>query len=206
MGLSDSQVNAGVAIAFVDHECPDQADYCKHQQISTNQKYVGGEREGRHVFQDQPGGWKKRGANSNAMLGHQATCRVLMEKMEAGPEWRPSKTQEAAGPAGRPKTITPAQENAIAQSAMALKAKGLEPTVPGVVAQCPTASLNPCTGAPFSSKAILHVFRTRCYDTSTDAPWDHMCAKSNTALTPGMISFRVAWASRILNMIHHAGW
>ena len=60
-----------------------------------------------------------------------------------------------------PLIITKAQENAIAQSAMSMKRKGLEPSVSAVIAQRPQATLNPETEEPFTSKVILEVFHHR---------------------------------------------
>ena len=45
-----------------------------------------------------------------------------------------------------------------------MKARGLEPSVPAVVAACPEGTRNPETGEAFTAKVILQVFRTRCFD------------------------------------------
>ena len=134
------------------------------------------------------------------------TIRVLREKFADDDEWYPGKVDEAAGKPGRPKSITPQQEQALAKCAMAMKEHGKEPNVPDVISNCPVASVNKDTGEVFTHKVILNVFKTRCYDGNPDVPWGQMCAKQKSALTPAMISSRLEWGQRILEMKHHAGW
>ena len=47
---------------------------------------------------------------------------------DTDPDWYPGKVLQHQKQPGRPKVITPHQEQAIARCAMSLKAKGLEPT------------------------------------------------------------------------------
>ena len=74
---------------------------------------------------------------------------------------------------GRPKVITGQQEHAIATSAMAMKERGLVPSVSAILASCPQATLNPETDEPFSAKVILRVFKTKCYDQDPEHPWNY---------------------------------
>lgn len=134
------------------------------------------------------------------------SIRVLRAKFEADVEWHPGKQDEEAGVPGRPKTITPQQQQALAKCAMTLKAKGIEPSAPQVIAHCPAASVNKDTGGVFTHKVILDVFKTRCFDSSPDAPWQQLCAKHKTALTPEMVANRLAWGETMLALKHHSGW
>jgi hypothetical protein len=92
------------------------------------------------------------------------TIRLWREKFEADPQWFPGKQTVDAEKPGRKKVITKQQEATIAKSAMAQKAKGVEPTAMLMKAMCPAATLNPETGEQFTDKVILEVFKTRCYD------------------------------------------
>ena len=56
------------------------------------------------------------------------------------------------------------KRQAIARSAMALKARGVNPSAADVIELCPQASFNPDTEEPFTNKYILQVFKTLCYD------------------------------------------
>lgn len=132
--------------------------------------------------------------------------RILREKISSDPEWYPGKQAEDAGTPGRPKTVTKAQQTALAKAAMALKSKGSEPTVAAVRAQCPVASTNKDTGEPFTDKVILDVFRTRCYDSSPDCPWEHVHAKQKTALTEALQELRAKWGQAELDKRHRADW
>ena len=134
------------------------------------------------------------------------SIRVLREKIQSDPHWHPGKQSEDAGEPGRPKTITKQQQNALAKAAMSIKEKGQEPTVAAVIAQCPVASLNKETGQTFTDKVILEVFRTRCYDSSPDSPWNHVHAKQKTALTPELMELRCTWGNAQLAQRHHCGW
>ena len=87
------------------------------------------------------------------------------------PEWCPGKENENAKKRGPKPMLTQHKKLCIAASAMALKDEGKEPNVPDIVARTPVASLNPRTGAPFTDKYILQVFRTLCYDKDPANPW-----------------------------------
>ena len=75
--------------------------------------------------------------------------RLLRNKFEEDADWYPGKASMDSQQPGRPKVMTPAQENAIAPSAMAMKVRGMEPSVGMVIAHCPKATLNPGTNGPF---------------------------------------------------------
>ena len=132
--------------------------------------------------------------------------RIYREKFDADPHWYPGKADEEAEAPGRKKLITGQQENAIAQCAMALKDKGLVPTVSAILTQCPKATTNPETGEPFTPKVILNVFKTRCFDNDPEHPWTYESPKLKTALMPELKQARLKWAEDMLEKNHHAGW
>lgn len=132
--------------------------------------------------------------------------RTYREKFDSDAKWYPGKAADDAESGGRPKVITKTQENAIAQSAMSMKEKGLVPSVAAVLAACPRATLNPETDEPFTAKVILGVFRTRCYDTDPQHPWDFVHPKNKTCLHPDIKTARWEWAVKMLEYRHHAGW
>ena len=89
---------------------------------------------------------------------------------------------------------------------MAMKEKGLVPSVSAIVAQCPKATLNPETEEPFTAKVILEVFRSKCYDQDPEHPWSYQNPKHKTALTPELEALRAKWGFDMLDFNHHAGW
>ena len=82
---------------------------------------------------------------------HEAV-RQLLEKMATDEDWFPGKLYGSLG--GRPAEIPETSKAALARSAMALKKRGVEPTYSLVIAQRPTASINPRTGEPVSICAV----------------------------------------------------
>jgi hypothetical protein len=128
------------------------------------------------------------------------TIRIWRENFEADPQWFPGKQP------GRKKVITRHKEASIAKSAMAQKAKGVEPTATLMKATCPAATLNPETGEHFTDKVILQVFKTRCYDKDPESPWQCLPSKCKTALTPELKAHRATWGETMLGMNHHRGW
>ena len=115
----------------------------------------------------------------------------------SGPSWR----------GGRPKVMTQQQEAAIAKSAMSLKARGIEPTARNIAAQCPKATLNPETGAPFTPKVIHAVLGSKCYDNDPEYPWQQLPPKNKSALSEAAETFRAAWAGKLLDEAYHrADW
>ena len=89
---------------------------------------------------------------------------------------------------------------------MALKESGAEPTYALVVAQCPTATLNPTTGKVVEKKRIYDVMRERCYDEDPGEPWTHRARLSKTLVTHTDAEKRCAWAQYIQALRHSASW
>ena len=134
------------------------------------------------------------------------SIRKLRDKFASDPQWYPGKEQGGASAAGRPKVISGSQQHAIAKCAMHLKAKGLEPSVSSVMARCPKATVNPTTDQPYTSKVITAVFKTKCYDTTPDMPWQHLQPLQKTALSPELKEARLVWAGVMLDKQHTAKW
>ena len=132
--------------------------------------------------------------------------RLLRTRFDGDGGWYPGKVSEDAKPPGRPKVISAVQAHAVAHSAMAMKARGTEPTVEAVVAHCPRATLNPETAEPFTSKVILEVFRTRCYDDNPEQPWQHVTPNQKTALSPELQLVRHKWGEAMLSKGHQSRW
>lgn len=107
---------------------------------------------------------------------------------------------------GRPKVITGQQEHAIATSAMAMKERGLVPSVSAILASCPQATLNPETDEPFSAKVILRVFKTKCYDQGPEHPWNYDHPKQKSTLSPEAMGARLKWSDDMLEINHQADW
>ena len=132
--------------------------------------------------------------------------RQLRDKFASDPQWYPGKKQDCSNLGGRPKVITGSQAHAIAKCAMSLKANGVEPTVSAVLSRCPTATLNHTTNQPFDSKVITNVFRTRCYDSDPNHPWQHLPPVHKTALSPELKDARLVWANEMLGKGHTSQW
>ena len=102
--------------------------------------------------------------------------------------------------------ITGQQEHAIATSAMAMKERGLVPSVSAILASCPQATLNPETDEPFSAKVILRVFKTKCYDQDPEHPWNYDHPKQKSTLSPEAMGARLKWSDDMLEINHQADW
>jgi hypothetical protein len=171
----------------------------KRQGTGRGKKHMSRRKEGRKE------GRKGVGKTKGRRVGKK-NHRIYREKFEADAEWYPGKPDEDAKAPGRKKVITKAQENAIASSAMAMKERGLVPSVSAIIAQCPKATLNPETEEPFTAKVILEVFRSSCYDKDPEHPWSYQNPKHKTALTPELEALRAKWGFVMLDFNHHAGW
>jgi hypothetical protein len=125
---------------------------------------------------------------------------------ENDPAWYPGKICAGAKKRGPAPKFTPQKRRAVAQSAMALKARGVEPSAPAVVEMCPQATLNPDTQEPFTSKYILQVFKTLCYDKDPANPWRHQFPLSKTALPPLVVAARCEWGRQMQRLNLSPGW
>ena len=119
----------------------------------------------------------------------------FFDKVDNDKEWYPGKsTQTQFGP--KP-AMSIQKQLAVAQSAMAMKSRGQEPTYTRVASTCPRAVLNPTTDKPLDKKRVYDVFREHCYDEAPDKPWKHQRRYSKTALTPDMCELRLNFGKAV---------
>ena len=138
--------------------------------------------------------------------GHpqQPAISKFFAKVDKDPDWFPGKSvQEQFGPAP---ALSRQAKNAIAQAAMAMKRRKIEPTFPRIVAACPAAIINHATGKPVDKKRVYDVFRELCYDEESEHPWSHRARFSKVALTDTQIEKRLACAVALQDMGHTAKW
>lgn len=140
--------------------------------------------------------------------GHpgQRAVQAWQEVFRGDPEWYPGKTCDTGASPGPKVQFTPQKKRAVAAAAMAIKRSGREPGVAEVRERCPAASLNPSTGAPFTDKYILQVFREHCADDGAHETWGHLVPYSKTALSPEMQARRLAWAKEQLKDAQPGHW
>ena len=120
--------------------------------------------------------------------------------------WHPGKVKPDAQKRGPKNKFSKAKKQIVANSAMALKRVGVEPTVANVVARCPRAATNPATGEAFTSPTITKVFKTMCYDVKPSAPWACQSPLQKTALPQPLIDQRFAWAKAIQELGRSPTW
>ena len=89
---------------------------------------------------------------------------------------------------------------------MALKKRGIEPTVPSILAQTPKAATNPRTKRPFTAPTIAKVLKRQCFDESPDDPWKCISPYCKSALSPELIEARLTWAKTLQSRGYSARW
>ena len=122
------------------------------------------------------------------------------------PDWYPGKGEEEGEKRGPKVVFTEQKKTAISKAAMALKKTGVEPTVAGVIARCPSAAINPNTGKAFDEKLIAGVFKTKCYDLDPSNPWARLQPLCKTALPEWLMKNRLIWGKEILALEQSASW
>lgn len=139
--------------------------------------------------------------------GHpnQGAISKLMAAMD-DPDWYPGKEADDACKPGPKPLFTAQMQQAVANSAMALKRRGEEPSATEVKARCPEASTNPDTGDPFTDKYIHRVFSSRCFDDGAEEPWTQKGPYAKTALSPPMMTLRLAWGRAQERLGHDGAW
>ena len=130
--------------------------------------------------------------------------RRLLERIEEDPGWYPGKRPEAAY--GRAPVLAGAKRKQVADSAMTLKRRGVEPTYASVTAQCPKAALNPATGQPVNKHALYKVLKEDCHDEGADEPWVCEATLSKSALRPAEREARKKWAKALLDGGRTGAW
>ena len=123
----------------------------------------------------------------------------LFNKIDADAAWFPGK--RASG-AGRKPALSASAKQAIAKSAMSMKARSEEPTFAKVVGACKLAVLNPSTSKPVDKKVIYDIFRDHCRDQDSDEPWRHQPRMSKIALAPEQIAKRYKFTAAVLEKGH----
>ena len=127
-------------------------------------------------------------------------------KLDEDPQWYPGKSiQKSFGPAS---AITPTNQAIVARSAMAMAARGEEPTYRELVANNKRALENPATGEPVSKHRVYTILEERCYD-DPDHPedtWTHSTRSSKKALTSLDIQHRFQWGCYMQGLNWAPGW
>ena len=93
----------------------------------------------------------------------------LFTKVDRDPRWFPGKV--AGARRGPKRTLRGSNAHILAEGAMRLQRRKVQPTYAKVLAHHPKASMNPATGKPFSKKAIYGIMRKKCFDALPDKPW-----------------------------------
>ena len=93
----------------------------------------------------------------------------FFRKVDADPDWHPGK--HCGGKRGPRVVLTAARRKILAASAMAIKARGEEPTPIEVIQRCKKASFNPRTKRQCCETTVKKVFLEDCYDFDLDFPW-----------------------------------
>ena len=133
-----------------------------------------------------------------------AAISKFFQKVDSDSQWFPGKlTQTQFGP---DPALTGQAKNAIAQAAMAMKKRKVEPTYANILAACPQAVINPDTGKPVGKKRIYDVFRELCYDEDPEHPWSHRARFSKKALTDVQKEKRLECGYAIQELRHTAKW
>ena len=130
----------------------------------------------------------------------------LAAAVAADAVWYPGKVTEHAAKRGPKPLFSAAKKLQVAKSAMALKRRGLEPTVAAVQLQTPAAATNKKTGGFFTAPTISKVFKEHCFDADPADPWCLTKPYQKTALPPAVQSARVHWANAVKEMGRGPGW
>ena len=106
----------------------------------------------------------------------------LIKKTTEDPDWFPGKIYGSLG--GRPPLVSETNKSIMANSAMAMKERGIEPTCSSIIARCPNASINPIAGEPISKQVVHDILENRCYDIDPNMPWSHQKRLAKGAVLP----------------------
>ena len=110
--------------------------------------------------------------------------RQLLEQVDADPAWYPGKAAvlaHAGKRSGPEPALSGAKKRCIANSAMAAKEEGLEPTYALAVARCPKAVVNPATNEPVDKKIVYSISKTMCYDKDPTQKWKNQARAARGA-------------------------
>lgn len=129
----------------------------------------------------------------------------FFQRVDGDPDWFPGKISDTKR--GRPPLLTPAKKRCLATSAMAIKARGDEPSVDEVIQRCPSSSFNPKTKRPFCNKTIQKkVFLEECYDFEPDHPWRFQAVLQKRYIPEDVRELRFAMAKHLLKERTQKAW
>ena len=128
----------------------------------------------------------------------------LIKKTTEDPDWFPGKIYGSLG--GRPPLVSETNKSIMANSAMAMKERGIEPTCSSIIARCPNASINPIAGEPISKQVVHDILENRCYDIDPNMPWSHQKRLAKGAVLPQDIPKRLAFGHYMMSLRHTPYW
>ena len=134
------------------------------------------------------------------------SLKMLFTKIDDDVEWFPGKRDPNAAPPGPPPVLRGVKRNAVAQAAMALKRRGTEPTFADIVAQCPSAVINPATGEPVYPPRVYKVIGEDCYDNDPSYPWRNQPRVAKQCLTADAMTRRWNWGQDMLPLKQTGNW
>ena len=130
----------------------------------------------------------------------------LFEKLDQDKQWFPGKKNPDAAAPGPEPVLAGAKRKAVAEAAMGLKRRGIEPTYADIVAQCPSAAINPDTGEPVHPNRVYKVINADCYDNDPSKPWRHQPRVAKQRLTAEAMGRRLVWGQSLLPLAHTDRW
>lgn len=128
----------------------------------------------------------------------------LLVKIDNDPTWYPGKNSDTTP--GPKSPISGTNQALIAQSAMAMKERGTEPTYPLIIAANPRAALNPDTNKPVGKKRIYSIMQEFCYDEDPEDTWSHRARLSRQALPDDVKAKRATFADHVQKLNHQGAW
>ena len=130
----------------------------------------------------------------------------MFAKMDQDQDWFPGKRDPDASPPGPAPVLRGVKRKAVAEAAMGLKRRGVEPTYADVVAQCPSATINPDTGEPVHPNRVYKVLNEDCHDNDPGSPWRNQPRVAKQRLTDAAMQRRFLWGKSMLPLAHTDEW
>ena len=135
-------------------------------------------------------------AKLEKMGGGAPTSEALAElftKVDRDPRWFPGKRTGAKR--GPKRTLRGSSARILAEGAMRLKRRKVQPTYAKMVSHHRKASMNPTTGKPFSKKVIYGIMRKKCFDAVPDKPCVNKARRTKKALPDKVKERRFLWGT-----------
>ena len=127
-------------------------------------------------------------------------------KVDRDASWFLGRRDPGAATPGPAPVLRGAKRRAVAEAAMALKRRKIEPTYASIIAQCPNAVTNPKTHAPVHPNRVYKVIRGECYDTDPSSPWRHQGRVAKKALAAEAMRRRLGWGKSMRPLPHTDSW